>query len=747
MMWGCQGTRVLTEDQKLYTGAKINFQIPDEVPDRKHVENELIRLIEPKPNKKFLGMRPSLVIHNMVKEPKKEKGFRHWLKYKVGKPPVIYNEEVVNATARNLSNTLYHKGHFKATTTFESIEKKHTVFVDYSINAGKTFIIDSVKFPDPDLEIESSLSKLRNESLLVKGEHYDLDNIKKERERLDTELKKMGYYFFDPDYLIFRVDTSDSKQRASLFLQLKPDNPPDSYHKFKLGEITILDDYRLENYAPDTFLINNYRYVSQQYAIRPEIVLRALRLYKDSTYSITNHQNTIRQLTGTGYWKYATIRYLKNPARNRTLDARVIMSPNKKLSLSTEVNAVAKSNNFAGPGVRLGFKNRNFLGGAETFSINLNGSFETQFTGEGQGNTAYELSTDATLSIPRIIPFNFRKGSDRYVPFTRFQLGGGTFVRTDLYRFNTFSTSIGYLWQSSDIISHDLKPLEISFTKLAEASDEFKEFLIKNPSLRRSFEEQFIIGMVYNFNINKLSDNYRRNYFINLGIEPSGNLAVLLLSPFNDGPPSPDNQYTLFGNAISQFLRLRIDSRYHLNTGRKSQVAMRLFAGAGFPYGNSKTIPYVKQFFVGGPNSLRGFRARSVGPGTYHPPDSLQNLQVDQTGEIKIEGNIEYRFPIVGFLKGALFLEAGNIWLVNEDESRPEGVFEWNSFYKEFAVSSGFGLRIDANIFVLRFDWGFPLRKPWLEEGNRWVIDEVDFFSKNWRKQNLIINISIGYPF
>jgi len=270
---------------------------------------------------------------------------------------------------------------------------------------------------------------------------------------------------------------------------------------------------------------------------------------------------------------------------------------------------------------------------------------------------------------------------------------------------------------------------------------------MKNPSLRRSFEEQFIIGAVYNFNINKLSTDFQRNYMLNIGLETAGNTMTLFMRPFNADPPNPDNPYTLFGNALSQFFRFRVDSRYHFNVGEKSRLATRVFVGAGFPYGNSVTVPYIKQFFVGGTNSLRGFRARSVGPGTYQPADSLENLQVDQTGEIKIEANAEYRFPIAGYLKGAFFIEAGNTWLVNEDEARPGGVFDFNKFYKEFAVSSGVGLRIDADIFVLRFDWGFPIRKPWLPEGNRWVLKEVDFFSKEWRKNNLILNISIGYPF
>ena len=281
---------------------------------------------------------------------------------------------------------------------------------------------------------------------------------------------------------------------------------------------------------------------------------------------------------------------------------------------------------------------------------------------------------------------------------------------------------------------------------MANATDEFKKFLFLNPSIRQSFEEQFIIGMSYNFIINKLGEGNKSQYYINAGADPSGNL-VALIDGLTSGSDQSDEQIKILGTPISQYFRFRTDLRYYFRTGKESRLATRFYAGVGIPYGNSQVMPYVKQFFAGGTNSLRAFRARSVGPGSYIPPDSLQNVLVDQTGDIKLEVNLEYRFPIVGFLKGALFTDIGNIWLVNEDSLRPGGQFELERFYKELAVGLGFGFRIDVDLVVIRFDLAFPVRKPWLPENERWVFEEIDLFNRRWRNDNLLWNISIGYPF
>jgi len=424
-----------------------------------------------------------------------------------------------------------------------------------------------------------------------------------------------------------------------------------------------------------------------------------------------------------------------------------MLSPHKKMSASVELNAVSKSNNFAGPGVKLSFKNRNFFRGAEIFSLNLKGRFEKQISGDKKGDLAYEVGLDAKLVIPRNVPIKTKKISQPYVPTTSIILGTGFFTRVSLYRFFSINTGLVYTWRKNQFLTHKFQPIEISSTNLLDASEEFQEYLKYNPSIRQSFEEQFIVGMAYKFIFNHLNDSKKKQYYFSIGVDPSGNLVAMVNKLITSGRNSQEDQTTLFGTPVSQYFRIRVDGRYYFITGEKSKIAVKLIGGIGIPYGNSTVIPYVKQFFAGGTNSVRAFRARSLGPGSYHPPEDLSNLLIDQTGEIKIESSIEYRFPIIKYLNGALFVDAGNVWLTQEDSLRPGGRFNKETFYKEFGVGLGAGLRLDFDIVVVRFDLAFPVRKPWYPEGNRWVFNEINFLDNSWRKNNLLLNISIGYPF
>jgi len=577
-------------------------------------------------------------------------------------------------------------------------------------------------------------------SLIRTGDTYQLETLKKERQRLDLELKNTGFYYFNPDYIGYLADTANSNHRVKLKLEIKKDIPRESRQVFKIGEIEVAEDFRLENYQPDTSKIDEYKVISSSHFMKPKYFLNSILYDSESYYSQEIHNNSIRQLMDLRTYKYVNARYSPSLRSKNTLDVSYMMTPSPKMSVSAELNAVTKSNSFAGPGVRLTFSDRNFLRGAELFTINFSGRFEKQLSGEDGGDTAYELSVDANLDFPRIIPFGVKKRNHPFLPNSNIILGAGVFSRISLYRFNTFTTGIGYRWRKNEFITHSLKPIDISLTNLANTTDKFDTFLEQNPSIRKSFEEQFIIGSSYDFFINKLSDEYPRRYYLNIGLDPSGNLIAALVNLLSKDENESQTSAEIFGQPISQFSRGRLDFRYYLNTGEEAYIAARFYSGVGVPYGQSEVMPYIKQFYVGGTNSMRAFRARSLGPGTYSPENDTLNILVDQTGDIKLEANIEYRFPIAGYLKGALFADIGNIWLVNDDPLRRGGKFNINTFYKEFAVGLGFGLRLDVDLMVLRMDWALPVRKPWLDEGERWVFDDIGYYDLIW-------NISIGYPF
>jgi len=692
-------------------------------------------------------MRPGLSLYHSIKEPQKEKGVQYWLKYKLGQPPVLFDEEICSKLNLTFENRLYHKGYFNAHSEFKIHEKKKTFQIEYFIQTNEVYKIDTVIFPEPVDQITQAINQSRTETFITKGMTYSLERLKEERKRINRELKNSGYYYFTPDYLIFKADSIQGDHRVELKLLLKNDNPEESLEVFKIDRVYVAEDFRLKNYLPDTSSYGNYTMISADNYMKPEVLLNSVFLQSDSLYSKKDHNNTLRQLMGIGAYKYVNARYTESPDKQNALDALLTLTPSQKMSVSTELNAVNKSNNFAGPGMKLSFKSRNFLRGAEVFSINLNGRFEKQITGEKEGDLAYEVSVDANLDIPQIILFKTKKVSRPYVPFTSISIGTGIYSRQSLYKFGTYNTGLEYTWRKTRFLTHQLKPVNISLTNLLDASEEFKYFLLQNPSLAKSFEEQFILGASYNFIFNHLHDSEKAQYYFSFGVDPSGNLVGLIHKLTSGEINSSENPTKLFGLPVSQYFRFRIDSRYYIKTDEEATIATRLFGGVGLPYGNSTIMPYVKQFYSGGTNSIRAFRARSLGPGSYQPPDSLDNLLIDQTGEIKLEANVEYRFPIAGYLKGALFTDIGNIWLVREDSLRQGGKFDLNTFYKELAVGVGVGLRIDLNLVVFRLDWAFPVRKPWLPEGERWMFREINPFDHHWRKENLVWNISIGYPF
>ncbi len=737
---GCTGLSKISEGQYLITEYKIDLREKEDVDHYKETKNKLTDEITKVPNRKFLWMRPRLALHNTIAEPEKEKGLKYWLKYKLGNPPVLLDESYCGNLSTTFENRLYHQGYFNAKSSFEIERHKKTANVNFNIDAGKVYEIDTLMLPERTDTLSKAIHALSINSLIKKGENYQLETLKKERTRIDQELKRRGFYYFDPDYIGYLADTTDGDHKVKLKMEIKNEAPQQALKVFSIGEIEVAEDYRLENYNPDTSTIDDYKVISSSHYMKPKYFLNTILYDSGSYYSQEIHNNTIRQLMSMRTYKYVNARYTPSSTKNQVLDVSYMMTPSPKMSVSAELNAVTKSNSFAGPGVRLTFNDKNFFRGAELFSINFTGRFEKQLNGEQGGDTAYELSVDANLDFPRIIPFRLKKRNHPFLPNSNILLGAGVFSRVSLYRFNTYTTGFGYTLRKNEFLTHVFRPIDISVTDLANTSDKFDIFLKKNPSIRKSFEEQFIIGSSYNFTINKLDKENPRRYFINFGVDPSGNLVAALAGLFSDSENTPEDPIRIFGQPISQFSRGRADLRYYFRTGEESIVATRFFSGVGVPYGQSVVMPYIKQFYVGGTNSMRAFRARSLGPGSYSPTGNQENILVDQTGDIKLELNIEYRFPILGYLKGALFTDIGNIWLVNEDPLREGGKFQIDTFYKQLGVGVGFGLRVDVNLMVLRLDWALPVRKPWLDEGDRWVFDEVSYYDLIW-------NISIGYPF
>ena len=428
------------------------------------------------------------------------------------------------------------------------------------------------------------------------------------------------------------------------------------------------------------------------------------------------------------------------------LNAYYYLTPLPIKSLRIEVGGNTKSNNLTGSQVPLGFTNRNALRGGEILTVNFNVGSEVQVSGNFRGYNTFRLGADANLAVPRfIIPFVYLNPRGGFVPRTNFQLGYEILTRQSLYTLNSFKGALGYTWKESLQKEHTFYPISVQYVQPVKVTPLYIAKQIQDRTLQKVIDTQFILGANYSYLMNQMVGPRipRNGFYFNGLVDISGNVAGLV----KRGSIKSGDTARLFGAPYSQYLKLESDFRYYRQLGNEAVWASRFDAGLGFPYGNSAEIPFIKQFFIGGNNSLRAFRSRSLGPGTYlaETSDSIPFIP-DQSGDIKFEVKTELRFKIIKPVYGAAFVDAGNIWLYNENKYKPGAKFS-KQFLNELAVGTGLGVRVDVTILVLRLDVAFPIRKPWLPEADRWVIKDVDFSNSSWRKDNLIFNLAIGYPF
>lgn len=740
LLSSCTGMKYATEEKPLFTDYTLNWTGSPEQ-NKKAINQELEELVKPSPNNSIFGLRPTVALHNSVKEPKKTKSFANLLRNKIGSAPVYLTDVPVADIKAAIVNRLNNHGYFAAESDFTIERKKRKATITFTADAGSPHRIRNMDYGDSTNALNKQIALARNSSDVDPGDLYDLSKLTDERRRVVTRIRNHGWWLLKENDLEFTADTSMDGHLLDLGLRVKSGTEAKVLRRYSIGDIYVHGDHDPLLQPNDTVMVDSLHYINYLNNYRPSTITRGVFLRKGKRYSEKNEENTVRYLSSYGVFKSANVQYTEDSLLPGVLKADVLLSPMKRWTLFSELNAVAKSNNFVGPGLRAGLKDRDIFRGAETFTADLNGNFETQVAGAQKGTNAYAWGGKVSLLIPRIVPFNFLRTARASVPTTRIDLGYGLFRRINLYGLESYSTSLNYNWKQNSRIWHELNLIDVSYNKLYYSSDDFNAFLSDNPAVQRSFEQQFIFGVGYTFTIQSKHQKYLQGWVLaSLGVDESGNLlsGVMRLSG-----PRPADGYTLVGTPFSQYVRFRPEVHYYQPLGpRGAQLASRVLVNFGLPYGNSEVLPYVKQFFSGGTNSLRAFRARSVGPGTYVPVDDSSVL-TDQTGDIKFEVNSEYRFTIAGYFKGALFADAGNVWLVNEDPDRPGGVFKWPDALDELAVGAGFGLRFDPQVIVVRLDLATPLRDPALPKGDRWVFDDLQprIFD------NVIFNIAIGYPF
>ncbi len=725
---GCTGIKNISSENPLYIGSEIKY-IGQK--DKQTKVTPIIKeVLKPEPNNTFLWMRPALALNNMLSDKRKKKKF--W-KNKINSPVLLSQTNPIQVSAA-IHNRISNHGYFHNTVTFDTVHVgQRKAKIKYTITFREPYQFESITFPKPNNDLTQAIRDTQRESLLKIGDLYSLDAVKNERTRIDENLKEKGYIYFNPEFITLKADTISGDHKVNAEIAVKYETPPESRRPYTIRKVIIHDDYVLDNQPTDTLKFDNYYLISQHKALRFDALRQGIFLKPGDRFAQSNYMHTIRYMNSLPIIRSTSIKFAPH-GNTDELDAILYLSQRKRYAYTAELNAIYRSTNYFGPGVIFSYTDRNRTKGSEMLKVNLRGRVEVQIV-DGKVNPAYEMGLEVNYTLPRFYPSFLFNTAKKSLPKTNISAGYNLFNRLDLYKLNSLFTNFGYRWSKNDRISHTFNPVEIIFTQIPEASksDEFKDYLLENPGVQRSFDEQFIVGMGYEFTYQSTTRS-RNEFSFRGGIDLAGNLLNGLYSATNASKDSL-GRYTLLGVPFSQYVRTRVDLRYSVKLSQHSKLATRFSTGIGMPLGNAKNIPYIKQFYVGGTNSLRSFIARSVGPGSEVPPTGYNDL----TGDIRLEGNLEYRFDVSGQLKGALFMDAGNIWLYNEDASRPNGTFHFNTFVKEIAISSGWGLRWDFTFIVARLDFAYTLRTPYLPAGERWA-SSINL----WKPA---LNIAIGYPF
>lgn len=769
----------------------------------------MAKRIRPNRNRKFLGMPIKLWLYNLGNEPK-GKGLNYILRKKWGEPPVLLSQAKPDYTSKVLEGYLVDNGYFQAGVVSDvknSGKKKASLL--YTATPNHRYTINSVAYITDTSAIGRSVKATRSESSLIVGAPYSLDSIKAERERIHAMLKEQGYYYFTPDYLLVQADSTHMGQ-VSLFVKIKDNTPLAALRPYRMHDITLFPDYSLDNDSGSTqgtpVRYKGLYIVDSAKRFKSSAFDRSVFLRPDSLYRLSSHNITLQRLINLGVFKFVKGQF--SPVRDTSihhilggdpnlpgrrdssarrnyagrtdtsgrgikrdatysrdtslasnyramvnnrisldsgwLDAKFYLTPYKRRSLQTELRGTSKSNGFIGSEVRITAKNRNWLHSAALLEIGLRGGLEWQTGNKNAGGSnSYGLGAEVAVTFPRFItPFRGLNIRTPYVPKTRISASYELFSRADLYNLNAYTLQLQYLWQKTQYLSHIFAPIAVTYVLPTKTTAAYDSILINDPSQRASIEKQFILGGNYTITFNNQQPNRVHNFYVSANLDISGNLAGLVV-PRND-----TGQRTILGNSFAQYERLTIEGRHYWNIGKGKQWINRLLLGYGLPYGNSSTLPFVKQFFTGGSSSIRAFRARTLGPGSYYnKAQDTAVLLANEAGDIKLEFNTELRVHVASVFNVAAFIDAGNIWLQKDVPEKPGSKFEFSSFYKQIAVGGGVGLRVDASIVVVRLDLAMPFRVPYLPENERWVLNKINFGDPDWRKKNLILNIAIGYPF
>ncbi len=780
LLSACNVTRLLPSDKYLLQRVKIEED--KEAPrDERIRTDDVLRYIRQTPNKHFLGTDFYVWIYSMAK-PEKEDWWNN-LKRKIGEEPVLLNMEDTERSAENLRIYLQSCGYYSSKVGYKvdtTYSRQRRAKVTYSLTQNKPYHIDSVSYEFRDRFLEPILLPDTVNTLIHRGEIFNIWVLDAERERITKYLKDRGYYNFSVNNIEYIADTLQGDHKVKVKMIVKQNLVGynargramyDNNVVYRLRDINIIPNYyaaRAKAQADyfDSFDSLQYRGLSVMFnGKRPNVRERVLRgaipLYPNYIYNASQVNRTYSNLMAMGYFKSARIVFKELPdslspnnyttliaadkltnsntlnyTREGYLDCDILCTPALRQSIKAELEASTTSS-FYGVKAVLGYQNRNIFRGAEMFELTGTAGYEYMKAPKSDKRHAMEFGLSASLSFPRFLAIRYSAKNNIVAPRTKFELSYNHQNRP-YYRRDLSSAVWTYSWRNQKSSSFVIRPIGINWVNVSYIDQDYFNSL-QNEYLKHSFESQLIVAISGSYiydNKHKLSPNNHTT--VRFNTEISGNLINGLEHLFSH-PAAGKDYYEILGIRYSQYVRADISASHKVMFGKVSALAARLYAGVGYAYGNSDAMPFDRLFYAGGSNSMRGWAPRTLGPGSSAAPTNV--VYPTQMGDMKLEANLEFRFPIWDMFQGAAFFDVGNIWYIKRNgvEYPAGSVFSFNNFYKQLAFNTGIGLRLDIQFAILRLDWGIRLHDPNQPAGQRWI--------HNFKWKNTSLNFGVGYPF
>lgn len=755
---GCSTTKNLPEGETLYTGIKrIEINEKDESANGEKTIEEVTAAVSVAPNNSFLGSAKyripipfGLWIYNNFQ--KYEKGLGRWIFRKMAATPVTVSSVNPDTRVKIASNLLKDYGYFNGNVTYtvDSTRNPRAVKLSYQIDMGKPYYIDTVLYEGFTGRADSLIRKHFDERLIRRNDNFDVTRLNEERERLVTLFKNNGYYFFRSEYITFLADTLMRPGYINLKIIPKSNTPKEAKTKYIIGKTDInLIGYNGEQ--PDDSICAR-DFTVHYFGEKPELrygVLRKRFLYRSGeTYSQLRMNYTQEALARLGVFKFNEFQYTPRNGSD-TLDIKVNSMFDLPYDSELEFNLTTKDTKQTGPGAKFNLSRKNFMRMGASLNLELKGSYEWQTSSTVDGRSSvmnsYELGAALSLDFPRLILPWIKNRIDpfRFPSNTNFKVYAEQINRARYFKMLSFGGTVSYSFQPKRSIKHSVTPLNLAFNTLQNSTDEFNQIAAQNPMLFYSLSDQFIPSQSYTLTYDNSFRKRKNRLWWENSLTSAGNVTSLIYAAF--GQKFTEKDKKLLGTPFAQFLKYSSEVRNTIWFNDMHQLAFRAMGGIIWSYGNKTIAPYTEQFYVGGANSIRAFTIRSIGPGRYRPSESNTYSYVDQTGDIKLEANMEYRFRILskfagGNLNGAVFLDAGNVWLLREDPARPDAQFTFNHFFDSIALGTGAGIRYDLDFLVLRLDLGIALHVPY-DTGKKGYYNIPRF------KDGMGLHFAIGYPF